>query len=375
MAGEVRQPINLASLEKYCAQHAPAIKTPLGLQQFGFGQSNPTYLLTAADGAKYVLRKKPPGKLLVRTAHRVDREYRVISALAGTDVPVPRTYCFCEDEGVIGTAFYIMEFLQGRHFTDDSFPGVSPEERTELYGPGWRAAVTTLAKLHRVDVKAVGLADFGKPSGYYDRQVRTWGMVSAAQSAVADVETGQPVGEIRNMDAMLSFFGDRAGQPRDRATLVHGDFKIDNVIFHATEARVLGVLDWEMATVGHPLSDLVNLTSPYVLERFGAAARSPALGATAFNPRESPGLPSRERVLEWYAEVSGYDPSRDLTWGDAFHALRIAVITQGIAARYALRQASSARAKEVGESSGPLAEMSWRLIEQRRQEVGEKAAL
>ncbi|KAI5307902.1 hypothetical protein KEM55_007095, partial [Ascosphaera atra] len=296
MAGAVRQPIDLASLERYIDQNVPSIKTPLELKQFGFGQSNPTYQLTSADGSKYVLRKKPPGKLLSKTAHRVDREYQVISALSKTDVPVPKPYCLCEDESVIGTAFYIMEFLQGRHFTDDGFPGVSSQEREDL----WKAAVTTLGKLHRVDPKTIGLEKFGRFGGYYDRQIRTWGTVSNAQAVVKDIETGVPVGPIANFDAMLAFFADKKRQPKDRATLVHGDYKIDNLIFHPTEARVIGILDWEMATIGHPLSDLVNLTSPYVLEEFNNNAAR--FGSKEFSSAAYPGLPPRSRAIKWYAE-------------------------------------------------------------------------
>ncbi|KAI5290587.1 hypothetical protein KEM54_001085 [Ascosphaera aggregata] len=369
MAGHVRQPIDLASLERYIVQNVPAIETPLELKQFGYGQSNPTYLLIAADGSKFVLRKKPPGKLLSKTAHRVDREYQVISALSKTDVPVPKTYCLCEDESVIGTSFYIMEFLQGRHFTDDGIPNVGSQERADL----WKAVITTLAKLHRVDPKSIGLEKFGRFGGYYDRQIRTWEKISKAQAAVEDVKTGTPVGEIPNLDAMLDFFADKKQQPKDRAALVHGDFKIDNMIFHTTEPRVLGILDWEMATIGHPLSDFVNLTSPYVLEEHNT--RTPVQGTHNFTQKAYPGLPLRQRAIAWYAEVSGYNPIEELTWGDAFHGLRISVITQGIAARYALRQASSACAKEVGEHFRPLAAMAWKLVMRRKESNQEKPNL
>ncbi|KZZ86939.1 Aminoglycoside phosphotransferase [Ascosphaera apis ARSEF 7405] len=164
---------------------------------------------------------------------------------------------------------------------------------------------------------------------------------------------------------MLEFFADKKQQPMDRATLIHGDFKIDNMIFHPTEARVIGILDWEMATIGHPLSDLVNLTSPYVIQEHNT--KTAMSSERKFVQESYPGLPFRSQTIEWYAAVSGYDPTEDLTWGDAFHGLRTSAITQGIAARYALRQASSARAKEYGESSGPLAAMAWTLVLQRKQ--------
>jgi aminoglycoside phosphotransferase (APT) family kinase protein len=193
----------VAALERYLIQNVPEIETPLEVKQFGFGQSNPTYQLTSkATGQRYVMRKKPPGKLLSKTAHQVEREYRIISALESTEVPVPKTYCLCEDPSIIGTSFYIMEFLDGRIFEDHAMPGVSPEERTEL----WRDAVRTLAKFHRVDYKSLGLEDFGKSRlqfcqleghtlivvsgksrGFYDRQVATWIRTCSAQEKAVDV--------------------------------------------------------------------------------------------------------------------------------------------------------------------------------------------
>lgn len=184
----------------------------------------------------------------------------------------------------------------------------------------WRAAVTTLAKLHRVDPKAIGLAKFGRFGGYYDRQIKTWGTISKAQALVKDIETGKSVGGIDHLDAMLEFFTDKKQQPMDRATLIHGDFKIDNMIFHPTEARVIGILDWEMATIGHPLSDLVNLTSPYVIQEHNT--KTAMSSERKFVQESYPGLPFRSQTIEWYAAVSGYDPTEDLTWGDAFHGLR-----------------------------------------------------
>lgn len=184
--------------------------------------------MTGADGQRFVMRKKPPGRLLSKTAHKVEREYRILHALEATEVPVPKTYCLCEDESVLGTAFYVMEYLDGRIFEDPRMPGVGAEERGLL----WRAAVDTLARLHAVDVDAVGLGSFGKRSA-----------ICARQEAVADVKTGQAVGRLPHFDETVAFFRDGGRQPRDRATLVHGDYKIDNVVFHKTEARVIGVLE------------------------------------------------------------------------------------------------------------------------------------
>ncbi|KAJ5151387.1 uncharacterized protein N7482_010639 [Penicillium canariense] len=364
MAGEVRQPIDLPSLERYLNQTVPVVKTPLDLKQFGFGQSNPTYQLTTADGRKLVLRKKPPGKLLSKTAHRVDREYQIIKALGPTDVPVPEALCLCEDSSVIGTPFYIMEFLDGRHFTDPGLPGVSAEERSAL----WKSAVETLAKFHSVVPKSVGLEGFGKPSGFFDRQIATFTTISKAQSQVLDKDTKEPVGELPHFQDMTQFFAQKSTQPRDRGTLVHGDFKIDNMIFHKTEPRVIGILDWEMATIGHPLSDFCNLTSPYILD-------SAEYKKGQFQPGRIPGLPSREDCISWYSAVSGYNPAADILWGDAFFAFRGSVIMQGIAARFAARQASSARAGDYAKQAKPFALEAWRRVKQVKQLLQQKGKL
>lgn len=194
MAGQIRQPIDLAALEKYISQNVPEIKIPLDVKQFGFGQSNPTYQLTSVPtGERYVMRKKPPGKLLSKAAHKVEREHRIIAALGPTDVPVPKAYVLCEDESVIGTPFYIMEFLDGRIFEDATMPQVGARERTAL----WKAAIETLAKFHRVDFRKVGLEKFGQPKGFYDRQLATWKQICAAQGQAVDVDTKKPVGEYK----------------------------------------------------------------------------------------------------------------------------------------------------------------------------------
>ncbi|PVI08025.1 APH-domain-containing protein [Periconia macrospinosa] len=370
MAGNVRQPIDVASLERYISANVPEIAVPIDVKQFGYGQSNPTYQLTDKNGKKFVMRKKPPGKLLSKTAHKVDREYRIIHALEKTDVPVPRAYCLCQDEKVIGTDFYIMEFLDGRIFEDPAIPNVTPEERTKM----WHSAITTLAKFHRVVPKEVGLENYGKSSGFYNRQITTFNTISTSQAAAKDKETGIPVGKIPHQDDMVEFFKDPKTQPKDRGSFVHGDYKIDNVVFHKTEPRVIGILDWEMSTIGHPLSDINNLLSPYVtasspkMEQIGRANK-------AFLPGVTEGLPTTSQLVSWYSEVAGWDPRPDLTWGDAFSTYRTAIIMQGIAARYALRQASSAQAKEYGAMMPPFAELAWDLVEEYKKTHATKAKL
>lgn len=240
MAGDIRQAIDIASLERYLDKFVPYMQTPVQVKQFGYGQSNPTYLLTSIkNGNKAVMRKQPPGRLLSKTAHRVDREYRIIHALKDTNVPVPKAFGLCEDELVIGTPFYIMEYLDGRIFEDPAMPDVNPEERREM----WQAAVTTLARFHRVAPASVGLETFGKPKGFYNRQLMTFKTVSEAQARTADVETQVSTGDIPHFREMSAFFGDPATQPADRGTFVHGDYKIDNVVFHKTEPRVIGILE------------------------------------------------------------------------------------------------------------------------------------
>lgn len=219
----------------------------------------------------------------------------------------------------------------------------------------WRDALRTLGKLHRVDPKSVGMEKFGKHTGYYDRQISTLGRVSHVQAQAVDIDTKEPVGELPHFQENVRFFSNKALQPRDRTTFVHGDYKIDNLIFHKTEPRVIGILDWEMATIGHPLSDISNLTSPYCLDLAEYKADD-------FRAGRTPGIPIREQSLQWYAEVSGYDPKPDMDWGDAFFAFRLCIIMQGIAARYALRQASSARAQEYISNLKPFAEETHRRV-------------
>ncbi|KAH3940505.1 hypothetical protein HBH98_050940 [Parastagonospora nodorum] len=370
MAGQVRQPIDIASLERYIAENVPEIQIPLDVKQFGYGQSNPTYQLTDKNGKKYVMRKKPPGQLLSKTAHKVDREYRILHALENTDVPVPKTFCLCQDDKIVGTEFYIMEFLDGRIFEDPVIPDVTPEERTKM----WHSAITTLAKFHRVSPSSVNLSTYGKPSGFYNRQIATFNTISESQAAAKDKETGEPVGKIPHQDDMVAFFKDASTQPQDRATFVHGDYKIDNVVFHKTEPRVIGILDWEMSTIGHPLSDINNLLSPY-LTASSEKAKSIGRAHTGFQPGATPGLPTREQLVEWYSEVAGWDPRPDFTWGDAFTTYRTAVIMQGIAARYALRQASSEQAKSYGQMMMPYAEIAWDLVQEYKRGHTEKARL
>ncbi|KAI8957228.1 acyl-CoA dehydrogenase family member 11 [Daldinia sp. FL1419] len=396
MAGQVRHPIDTASLERYISQNVPEIKLPLDIKQFGFGQSNPTYQLTSPDNTRYVLRKKPAGKLLSQAAHKVEREHRVIAALQNTPVPVPRAYVLCEDASVLGTPFYIMSFVSGRIIHDPSMPAPharSPAERSAL----WRAAVESLAALHTVDPDSVGLSAFGKKGGFYARQLDTWRQICGIQAATKDVETGVPVGEIPHMQELVAFFGDDELRPRDRVTLVHGDYKIDNVVFAPEEPRVAGILDWEMSTIGHPLSDLANLLNPFFLvslsqspsfspssdagaPKDGQPSQTEAIAAitnTGFLPNATPGLPTPSTVISRYSAAAGWDPRPDeVAWACAFSVFRLAAICQGIAARVATRQASSADARRHAAAVRPLGEYACDLVrkEKERRAAGSSSA-
>ncbi|KIE03403.1 acyl-CoA dehydrogenase family member 11, partial [Metarhizium majus ARSEF 297] len=365
MAGRVRQPIDEVAFSKFLGENVPEIKLPIDLKQFGFGQSNPTYQITAADARKFVMRKKPPGKLVSKTAHKVEREYRIMHALENTDVAVPKTYCLCEDDSIIGTPFYIMEFLDGRIIEDFTLPDVSPQERTAM----WKAAIETLARFHAVDYKKVGLGQYGKPSGFYNRQIQTWSTICMAQEAIEDVETGEKVGRLPWFEETVGFFMNEQRQPADRTTLVHGDYKIDNLVFHKTEPRVIGILDWEMSTVGHPLSDVCNLLMQFYTARHSGAAPESAKG---FLPGRTPGLPTEAQLLQWYAAITGYNPQPDMSWGMAFNIFKLAAVCQGIAARYARRQASSEKAKQHAVTRVPLAEFAWELAQEADGKAGSK---
>jgi aminoglycoside phosphotransferase (APT) family kinase protein len=320
------------------------------------------------------MRKKPPGQLLSKTAHQVDREYRIISALGQTDVPVPKAYCLCTDDAIVGTAFYIMEFLDGRMITDPSFPDFSAEERNAC----WKSAVDTLAKFHRVDFKAVGLGDFGRHTGFYDRQIKTFTTISKSQAEATDVDTKKPVGDIPHFKEMTEFFRNKKKQPVDRASLIHGDYKIDNLVFHKTEPRVIGILDWEMATIGHPLSDVVNLTGPWTWTNSKSKTQETSgsyRSQSEFDDGATPGLPTLKQAVQWYIEASEYDVAPELKWGNAFGAFRNSVIMQGIAARYARRQASGTTAKNYAAQMEPYGEWAWGQVEALKQLEGGKAKL
>ncbi|KAI8147441.1 kinase-like domain-containing protein [Fennellomyces sp. T-0311] len=336
--------LNAAALEDYLVKNVPGFTRPLEISQFKLGQSNPTYMLKDGKKQRYVMRKKPPGQLLSKTAHAVEREFRVLDALGrSSDVPVPKVYALCEDTSVLGTPFYIMEFLEGRIFSDVRMLGMPYEERKKC----WYSAVETLAKLHKVDYVKVGLKGYGKDAGFYNRQMVSFAKISKTQGAVKDEDTGELVGDIPRIDELFAWF--KRNQVADQATIVHGDYKIDNMIFHPTEPRVIGVLDWELSTIGHPLSDLSNLLFPFYLP-------SDVPSITGFKGVKELPIPGADELMQVYCTTIGRPyPIDRWMFCVAFSAFRLAVIFQGIAARAARKQASSAQAKTNGERRKPMA--------------------
>jgi aminoglycoside phosphotransferase (APT) family kinase protein len=322
--------------------HIEGFRGPIDVRQFAGGQSNPTFLVQSADH-RYVLRRKPPGKLLP-SAHAVDREYRVIVALANTAVPVAKAYALCEDPALIGTAFYVMDYVEGRVFWDAALPEVASLERRAIYDEMTRV----IAALHSVDYTAVGLGDYGKPGRYIERQVARW----TQQYRASETET------IDAVQRLIEWLPKHI--PADEETaIVHGDFRLDNAIFHPNEPRILAVLDWELSTLGHPLVDLAYLCMRYHL----SAVEFRGLGG--LDPAALQ-IPSEAECVADYCRRRGRAPvaPQDWTYYLAFNMFRLAGILQGVLARAIQGNASSATALEAGRRARPLAEQAWGLVRQ-----------
>jgi len=330
------------ALEGYLAPRIPGFRGPLTVSQFQGGQSNPTYRLSAA-GHEYVLRRKPPGKLLP-SAHAVDREYRILTALGQTDVPVPRTWVLCDDPEIIGTIFYVMDWVAGRIMVDPLLPGCTPTERTAIYD----SMSDVLSRLHRQDWKALGLTDFGKPGSYFTRQIHRW----TQQYRASETE------RIEAMEQLMVWLPEHIPADDD-TTVVHGDFRLGNVIMHPTEPRVLAVLDWELATLGHPLADLAYNAMPYHL-------RPDILGGVLGEDLKTLGIPSEEDYLAAYCRRTGRAGIPDWSFCVAFSMFRLAAIAQGIMGRVIAGTANDAGARSRGERARPMAEAGWALVESRR---------
>jgi aminoglycoside phosphotransferase (APT) family kinase protein len=332
-------PIDTARLAAYLREHVAPFSGELQVRQFQGGQSNPTYRIAAGE-RRYVLRRKPPGPLLP-SAHAVDREFRVMRALADTDVPVPKMHALCEDTTVIGTAFYVMEYVEGRVLWDPTLPGMTRDERAAHYDELNRV----IAALHRVDVGAVGLADYGKPGNYVERQIARW----SRQYQAAGGE------RIPAMDRLIEWLPGHVPSG-DETAIVHGDYRIDNVIFHASEPRVLAVLDWELSTLGHPLSDFAYQVMAWRL------APQQFRGLKGSDLKEL-GIPSEEQYIAMYCRRTGRASIPDWEIYLIFNMFRIAAILHGVLARALQGNASSANAVEQGSRARLVADTAWEMAQ------------
>ncbi len=328
--------IDIEKLEAYLNVAMPEFKGPLTVEKFKGGQSNPTFKITASSGT-YVLRRKPPGELL-KSAHAVDREFKVINALQDTDVPVPKTYLLCEDDSIIGSMFYIMEYLEGRIFWDSSLPELATNaERTAIYDEMNRV----LAAMHSVDIDAVGLQDYGAPGNYIERQINRW----IKQYRASETET------LDSMESLIKWLPENIPADDGTVTLAHGDYRLDNIMFHPTEPKVIAVLDWELSTLGHPLADLAY-------QCMGWAMPGSLLGVD----RKALGIPSDEDYIADYCARTGRDGIDNWNFYLAFCYFRLAGILQGIKKRALIGTASSDEAKAKGEMVKPLADMGWAVV-------------
>jgi aminoglycoside phosphotransferase (APT) family kinase protein len=339
-SGDVRHghELDLHRLQAFLQIHVKDFSGPLTVRQFKGGQSNPTYLLQSPSGG-YVMRRKPPGQLL-KSAHAVDREFRVLSALHGVEFPVPRPLVLCTDESVAGTMFYLMDYVQGRVFWDLDLPGLAPGERHAIYDHVNRI----LADLHNLDFGKIGLADFGKPGNYFARQISRW-----SKQYVASETTS-----IKAMDALMEWLPGNIPQD-DSSSIVHGDYRLDNMILHPTEPRVIAVLDWELSTIGHPLGDFTYHLMAWQMPDLG-------IGSSGLKDADlnALGIPTEEEYVALYCERTGRTggiPNRDFY--AAYNFFRIAAILQGIAGRVRDGTAASEHAEKTARAVAPLAELGW----------------
>ena len=327
--------LDVAALHGYLQHQGLAGEAATRVKRLTGGQSNPTYLIDSGD-RRYVLRKQPPGKLLP-SAHAVDREYRVMSALGAQGIPVPRMYAYCTDAGVVGTPFYLMEFMDGRILLDPALPGFSTGERGAIYAEMNRV----IAQLHKVDPVAASLGDFGKPGNYFVRQITRWTRQYR--------ESG--TGTIEAMDALMEWLPAHIPSG-DETCLVHGDFRLDNLVFDQNEARVIAILDWELATLGHPLADFsyhcMAWHIPATLWRGIGGLDLPALG-----------IPTEAQYVEQYCRKTGREGIAHWDFYIAYNLFRIAAILQGIAHRALAGNANADDAVEMGRRARPLAELGW----------------
>ncbi|ADP72107.1 aminoglycoside phosphotransferase [Rhodomicrobium vannielii ATCC 17100] len=328
-----------AKLRHYLKRHLPDFVGDPSIQQFQGGQSNPTFLITTAS-RKYVLRKQPPGKLLP-SAHAIDREYRVQMALKDTPVPVVSMQLFCEDPSVIGTPFYVMDHYPGRIFADNKLPELNQNQRRAVY----IAFAETLAAIHEVDFRALGLADFGRTDGYAARQLKRWTEQYAASKT----------GPNEAMDNLIAWLN--ANLPaEDEPALTHGDYRLDNVMFELDAPHVIAVLDWELSTLGNPLADL-----GYVCMAYRTPKDLPILKGLKGVDLNALGIPSEEEIVAAYCRRAGRDSVPDLTFFIALSFFRFAAIAQGVYARFLQGNAADKRAPLAEQAAQVLAQEGWKI--------------
>jgi aminoglycoside phosphotransferase (APT) family kinase protein len=333
-----RQKVDLVALQAYMQAHVEGFSGDLAIEQFKGGQSNPTFKLTA-DGHSYVLRTKPgPAAKLLASAHAIDREFRVMDALNKAGFPAARQYALCNDESVIGRAFYIMEFVAGRVLWDQALPDMSNADRAAHYDEMNRV----ISQLHTVDYKAIGLESFGKPGNYFGRQIDRW----TRQYKASETE------KIDAMDQLIEWLPQNI-PPGDETSIVHGDYRLDNMIFHPTEPRVLAVLDWELSTLGHPLADF----SYHCMSWHIPPGQFRGIGGLDL---KALGIPTETEYIARYCERTGRTiRMEDFRFYLAYNMFRMAGILQGIMKRYVDGTASSEQALRSGKAAGPMAEMGW----------------
>jgi len=341
MTSTVEQ-LDIAALTQYLESHVQGFKGPIELEKFSGGQSNPTFKVSAASGA-YVLRRQPPGKLL-KSAHAVDREYKILSALASTDVPVAKVFHLCEDCNVIGSMFYVMEYLPGRVFWDSALPEAhSNEERRAVH----EEIIHTLAKLHQVDTEAAGLKDYGKAGNYYQRQMTRW----VTQYRASEIDN------IEAMEQLMTWL--EANMPEDDGlvAIAHGDYRLDNLMFHPEKSEVIAVLDWELSTLGHPYADLA-----YHCMQLRMPPQSPASKGLMGVERSALGIPTEQEVVDLYCQLTGIKSISNWPFYLAFCFFRLAAIVQGVAKRATQGNASNKQAAATGKFVEPLAQMALQII-------------